>query len=116
MEPSLIGWEWIGPRPDGELGCSAAMEPSLIGWEWGITSMTTFFDFIVPQWSPALSAGNGGSRSTRRCRARSGRNGAQPYRLGMARARRDGCRALWGAAMEPSLIGWEWHSAYKINL
>ena len=155
------------------------MEPSLIGWEW-VRVMSPRFGMPGPQWSPALSAGNGSSNPTRRSglqrwpqwspalsagngtsfdvcgdhgRSRNGaqpyrlgmapefdqpqyqaprRNGAQPYRLGMAgslhptstaRSRPQWSPALSAgngvtltirdtpplrAAMEPSLIGWEW--------
>ena len=86
MEPSLIGWEWASTRRSlaiaaaGRNGAQpyrlgmgrnlntprcadiAAMEPSLIGWEWQACLLTVRPN-IWPQWSPALSAGNGYARS-----------------------------------------------------
>ena len=68
MEPSLIGWEWADPYGDQDEHRNAAMEPSLIGWEWRETLLN----------SRAISTS---------------RNGAQPYRLGMAgRINRDVAR------------------------
>mgnify|MGYP001644140827 CR=1 FL=1 len=59
------------------------MEPSLIGWEWVAPPARRPRARISPQWSPALSAGNGIFIVV---------------------------QILWliMAAMEPSLIGWEW--------
>ena len=82
MEPSLIGWEWIPDIESQSADSNAAMEPSLIGWEWSC-AYAGEWTLYLPQWSPALSAGNG-------C-------GAMPF------AKRSNT-----AAMEPSLIGWEW--------
>ena len=131
MEPSLIGWEWKRGVKVTTADKAAAMEPSLIGWEWRMEDLVLFCTPAVPQWSPALSAGNG-CRSWRGCcMSRRGRNGAQPYRLGMgpppisgpntctcrngAQPYRLGMARHLGylrnaifAAMEPSLIGWEW--------
>ena len=58
------------------------MEPSLIGWEW-LSASASSQASQPPQWSPALSAGNGS-------------RGEERY------------SAMSAAAMEPSLIGWEW--------
>ena len=67
------------------------MEPSLIGWEWHTTIQESANQPMLPQWSPALSAGNG-----------------RPHRSVAA--------TLAGAAMEPSLIGWEWVPGTPVHL
>ena len=59
------------------------MEPSLIGWEWVPYGIFFEEDRGMPQWSPALSAGNGRSIHNACTSRRCSRNGAQPYRLGM---------------------------------
>ena len=59
MEPSLIGWEWAEIDVQIAEMRRAAMEPSLIGWEWPASHATTRASIFEPQWSPALSAGNG---------------------------------------------------------
>ena len=83
MEPSLIGWEWMA-RPGGceyisPCGRNGA-QPYRLGM--GVFGVFALVNTTKPQWSPALSAGNGcgalpafGSNDRR--------NGAQPYRLGM---------------------------------
>ena len=83
MEPSLIGWEWLFGGHKHQWGEQAAMEPSLIGWEWAVNGLLSGAVALVPQWSPALSAGNGFDID------------AEFDLAGLA-------------AMEPSLIGWEW--------
>ncbi len=83
------------------------MEPSLIGWEWGAFCCRSIASSLGPQWSPALSAGNGSLICTASGSA-SYRNGAQPYRLGMGRTAFRPFKLNEITAMEPSLIGWEW--------
>ena len=130
MEPSLIGWEWRGSTPGRSRSVQAAMEPSLIGWEWrpttaridpfgtgrngaqpyrlgmadGISSPISVFGGRngAQPYRLGMEWSHGCRSSANRCR-----NGAQPYRLGMV------CNTpCWVirvfAAMEPSLIGWEW--------
>ena len=107
MEPSLIGWEWSNHAGyGGGTGAAAAMEPSLIGWEWP----------AVRVCGPEGARRRNGAQPYRLGMARGhtvfpskdrSRNGAQPYRLGMARQIRWRQECCW-AAMEPSLIGWEW--------
>ena len=115
MEPSLIGWEWSAIGANSSQSSRAAMEPSLIGWEWISSSRFRVY----------LNYGRNGAQPYRLgmvrhpglagqiCRRR---NGAQPYRLGMDPQCVRYSGSAEAAAMEPSLIGWEWGSPLTLPL
>ena len=86
MEPSLIGWEW--PASGASCGTSAAGRNGAQPYRLGMVDQRIIASRrpVLPQWSPALSAGNGPGRRAGSAWRASGRNGAQPYRLGMAPA------------------------------
>ena len=82
MEPSLIGWEW--PRRGSQSCCPHPRRNGAQPYRLGMAGMggAGRHGLAWPQWSPALSAGNGCSTQSTSTAPR-GRNGAQPYRLGM---------------------------------
>ena len=156
MEPSLIGWEWFENYFLAGLArtCRNGAQPYRLGMDdyggslWSFNRWPQWSPALSagngslmpcghaattwPQWSPALSAGNGCHARRRATASSSCRNGAQPYRLGMEPPRRRDTDRTWTpqwspalsagngrssakptplgerAAMEPSLIGWEW--------
>ena len=137
MEPSLIGWEWWAPRhatrvrarsrngaQPYRLGMAGemAIPPSLpLRPQWspalsagnGVREPIGVYRHIQPQWSPALSAGNG----IKRC-PHSAVSTAPQWSPALSAG--NGTRSdsvisdFNGAAMEPSLIGWEWPRETRI--
>ena len=115
MEPSLIGWEWplgrlcSGMRGHGRNGA----QPYRLGMAHSAGSLNSAVQ-APPQWSPALSAGNGGrcnpSPTVRHKAA------MEPSLIGWEWPHSPaGSRSTDAAAMEPSLIGWEWQIASDLS-
>ena len=69
----------------------------------------------LPQWSPALSAGNGPDHPGRQRRTPGTPQWSPALSAGNGRASVTFGRG-YGAAMEPSLIGWEWLAPHFLGV